>query len=422
MGIAHKGSQLPIKTCLPVDKDTVFLAHYDVTAEESVRGVPFHSDPVATLRPFEGKYGGAVAVEEPMTNLFTGSLTVYNNFGMPATLEKTGELLYGADVWRLTMTPQTAQQLSSLQLNLWNHGVFFPRMDFLANTKYAASLYWKPITHADTEFGGTASNISGWTSGEAITYPNNWRRYTQYRGPLTEQKSDSIYFSMKSPSVVMNQPMVIEVACPQVETGRHTPTSYYPGTRAIGSLSYPKEVINPSQGTLSFWTNIKGKQTYGNPGFVNIGGWTSPVTKDWFSIYWGTPWNNADNISFTIHNGKTGAGKAASVSFSVLPQTWYFIAITWDFVSTKRITLTVYQENGTKYQSIAATDTMTQPTFEAFSRFDVGSGKDWVPNSATNTLFDELRIDKVAKSLEEIDIWFQSSAPFYPKGIHRVYG
>ena len=40
MTIAHLGSRLAIKSCLPVDfKNTVFLAHYDITEEENLKGI-----------------------------------------------------------------------------------------------------------------------------------------------------------------------------------------------------------------------------------------------------------------------------------------------------------------------------------------------------------------------------------------------
>jgi hypothetical protein len=39
---------------------------------------------------------------------------------------------------------------------------------------------------------------------------------------------------------------------------------------------------------------------------------------------------------------------------------------------------------------------------------------------ACNGIIDELRIDNIARTDEEIQSWYIANQPFYPKGIHRL--
>lgn len=41
--------------------------------------------------------------------------------------------------------------------------------------------------------------------------------------------------------------------------------------------------------------------------------------------------------------------------------------------------------------------------------------------SVVEGIYDEVRIDRIARNAEEIYAWYQSQSPFYPKGVHRIY-
>jgi hypothetical protein len=66
---------------LPVDRYTSFLAHYDITANDVLKGaVPVQNS--TTLRASEGKYGGGIAIEDGTTNIIPGGTkNMYPSYG-----------------------------------------------------------------------------------------------------------------------------------------------------------------------------------------------------------------------------------------------------------------------------------------------------------------------------------------------------
>ena len=170
---------------------------------------------------------------EPTVNLWSGVLYIYNNYGVPATLVVTGEKYQGYTVYRLGMpvTDAYSSALTSFRTDFWSHGVYGGSMTFKANTKYAASIIWKPINKFDVIVGGTASNIGGWTSQPIEDLKNGWFRYTQTRnGSVTTDKSDSVFHSFISPSLQLNETVYIDFCCPQIEEKGYS-TPYTPTSR-----------------------------------------------------------------------------------------------------------------------------------------------------------------------------------------------
>lgn len=147
---------------------------------------------------------------------------VYNNFsssGSTCTVVKTGETYNGADVWRMTYTPNETS-LSSVQTTLHGHGVISPGMKFLANTKYCFWTLFKPVSHPDTVVGGAASNIGYWTEIPMQEYGGGWYIVGQKRiGNAPEDRSDSIFTSFKTPSATSGTPIIIDFCCPHLVEG-----------------------------------------------------------------------------------------------------------------------------------------------------------------------------------------------------------
>jgi hypothetical protein len=133
---------------------------------------------------------------------------------MPATLQETCEIFMGCKVYRLTMTPQNTTQLNSAKAALSSQGIMGFGRTFKANKKYSFYIYYKPISHADTIVGGTASNISGWYEHSRIDV-GSWKCVGQYRkGDVSTDKTDNIFTSFYSPSLALNQQIMIDFACP----------------------------------------------------------------------------------------------------------------------------------------------------------------------------------------------------------------
>lgn len=183
-----------------------------------------------------------VALEEGTTNVWTGALLPYNNYGVPATLVKLDETYNGQPVYRLGMTVTDAHssRLADFRTNLGAHGVLGGNLSWVQDTKYASSIYWRPVNKPDTIFGGTASNTGGWVAGPTEYLEDGWRRYTRYRtGVGIATKTDGIHHSFCCPSLQLNETIYIDFTCPQTEMGRTFATSYTPSTREAGFLGFP---------------------------------------------------------------------------------------------------------------------------------------------------------------------------------------
>lgn len=161
--------------------------------------------------------------QEPTENLWNTGLTIYNNYRVPATLTRLDETYLGQPVYRLGMTVDdtNASRLSHFQSSLSSHGIFGGRMTFKANTKYSASILWRPVNKSDVFVGGTASNISGWTALPSEKLEDGWYRHTQVRnGLVSVDMTDNVFHSFRSPSLKLNETVYIDFCSPQIEEGK----------------------------------------------------------------------------------------------------------------------------------------------------------------------------------------------------------
>lgn len=145
--------------------------------------------------------------------------SIYNNYGVGATLTQLNEQFMGYPVYRLTMTP-TSANVSGFQTELWSHGVTQGSWTFSANTKYCYWLYYRPVSHNDIRAGGVASNVGGWTEIAPQYVEDGWYRVGQYRdGSTTSTKTDNIYTSFRTPSAAANVPITVDFCAPHLIGG-----------------------------------------------------------------------------------------------------------------------------------------------------------------------------------------------------------
>lgn len=271
-----------------------------------------------------------IAIEEATTNLAGQTISIYNNYNTSTTasLTKLNETYLGQPVYRLAITllpTATTAILDHFRNSLTGHGVIVGGGTFLANTKYASSIYWRPVNKADTEFGGVASNMGNWKVGGNEYLSDGWRRYTRYLdGTMTENKSDVIHHSFRCPSLKLSETIYIDVCCPQTEQGRIFATSYTPASRsAVGVLKIPFTLKPPytinfkhtglkslsqvvdqasspmilqmgdyyTNASISFWNYIRELKTYvkGDSG----SGWSGSRS---YLLYTDETWNNKEHM------------------------------------------------------------------------------------------------------------------------------
>lgn len=236
-----------------------------------------------------------LSVCEPIDNKQTGkSLGIYNNHKQPASITPLGRNYNGMPIYRFRFTPTTDQSLNSCHNGYANQGVTNPSYTFKANTKYCASIYWKPISHPDIKVGGTASNINGWISRGSYELTNEWKRYCVSRnGSVTEDKTDSTFFSFICPSVKLNEEVIIDFCGWQLEEGQEFANDYCSTTRGNADFKL-NGVLNPNKGTVIVdFTPLEDNSRNGLHGsdqyvFGNVSNWNEANTfvfhdvKTWY--------------------------------------------------------------------------------------------------------------------------------------------
>lgn len=355
MSLAHAGSNIK-DLIIPVDyQDTLFHFYWN---KVSGRGHEPIQD-VTTIVP-DSKFGQVIAIEDATTNLWTAFVNgtqpnIYNNFSsggqIVASIYKLSETFMGQPVWRLEMTPTTQDALNSLRNNLWYHGIHSNSITYSANTSYCASVYWRPVTHMDTEVGGTASNIGAWTDGSplkgfSVSVGNGWRRSWAYRTQGETPQSDRSFWSFRSPSVQLNEKIIVDWCMGQIESGRTFPTSFVAGTRGVGVLEYPKEMFPQKDFTVNMWISHTGDTRLENPAYklFSLG---SDFTTSRLTI-WNycpiTPEAPNRRIISDYGNNDYGGRQFRDLVDPVLfvPGQWEMFTITFEY-STKKFT---YYRNG----------------------------------------------------------------------------
>jgi len=182
----------------------------------------------------------------------------------------------------------------------------------------------------------------------------------------------------------------------------------FPGTTPnVNELKYTADCINPNEGTINLWykQEMPTEQIINHstsPKLFQVGSYNREGS---FSI-----WNY--HLKFSVYvRGKDSTGwtgyKTNIHSFE--QNKWYMITVTWSNKDWK-----VYVDGELK-----AEFTSSQPLGA------IANNVMWVGGESTfafGSMIDEVRIDRVEKSEEEISAWYQSQAPFYPRGIHQIYG
>ena len=171
-----------------------------------------------------------------------------------------------------------------------------------------------------------------------------------------------------------------------------------------GVISYPIDIINPKEGTISFWL----KRT------------TSP--EDISIVYRNILSTDSSNGMFirmsivmgelTFYYGQRTCVARDSATISTIKKIgeWNCYAMSWD-----KDYIRAYL-NGEKVAE--GTGGIQLTTLDATSFFlgsFIGDSSIGIPG-----IYDELRIDKIARTDEEIMLWHASGAPFAPRGIYRI--
>ncbi len=447
MSQAHKGSRLvAIGQLKSVSPETVFLAHYDITEKDVLSGVSPNASDVFTLRPQEGRFGGGIAVEEETANLVkNGGMEIYStsyNPGWDTSLNGTNRLTD----WSF-YNPGVASANVGYHANTNIDRFGYPVIEFVdMNSAYGQKHRWLGVSQQFT------TNISGnnWVDGIGVTvsmdvmvdnidkgikfglYHLNSGNTEGFHGSQTVTKfcTKTYQWERISETFTVNisngdwNPTtwcrlyvyghfyrndaegIAWVKNIQIEN-KGFPTSFVHSNRDKGKLSYP---ITQYQ-TVSGWWKVN---TISNEWQRIIGCYENPaIYPHWYLSY---EYGTGGDIRLRLRDGSIGDSHN-SISFSksevnTVDGKWHFFAVVLD-KDNQKIGLMIDD----KYREQAYPNV---PTNFALSNYlDIG----WARSNGgeqLNGLFDELRIDNRAVSVEELLSWYYSGSPFSPRGIYTI--
>ncbi|RPK20056.1 LamG-like jellyroll fold domain-containing protein [Paenibacillus xylanexedens] len=446
MSQAHKGSKL-INTgqMKRIGEDTSFLAHYDITEKEVLSGIHAMDDSVFTLRQYEGKFGGGVAVEEGTTNLVRDGEMVNLSHsytpGWDIELNGTTQLndWYCYSDWDASANVGYHAHVNTDKFD-------FPVLELSdLNGAYGLKHRWMAATQQFT------TNIYdiGWADGTKVTVSmdvmvSNTDKGIAFGLYHQNENNEADFFGCLSPAKLcelpnrwerISQTFTIDinngswnpsswcflyiyghyyrndaegtawVRNVQVER-KGFPTSFTPSIRASGKLQYPADCVNPLQGTLNFW--------YKSSADLPTGITDSKKLFE-FGIVNGI-------CSFMILQLPTLVRVMIRGDSMVVPlqfftsdpmKEWTMITLTWSNG--------IFQlfKNGIL---MASTNTL-ENGFNgpiAGNVISVGGDGTSIAYKPCNGIIDEVRIDKSVRSQEEVLSWYLGGVPFFPKGVYKI--
>lgn len=194
-------------------------------------------------------------IEDSTTNLCGTGMSIYNNYAgtdLSITLNAlSGETYNGYAINREVLTPLTATGLTAIQTEESSHGIYCGlNLTYTGGKKYSTSIYWRCNDPVVTVTGG-ASNITGWGATTIVDLGNGWKR-SDIPWSDSVTRTDNKYWSVRATNAVLNRPVVVDFACPQIEQKEY-PSSYTLTARNPVMLAIPTSgVMNSAEGTVEF--------------------------------------------------------------------------------------------------------------------------------------------------------------------------
>jgi hypothetical protein len=325
----------------------------------------------------DGKYGSAIALEDATTNVITNPL--FNGPTGWAFSSDTAGSFSTADGWgKITKGTGT--------------------YDFLRQTLSLTGTYTGKITFKNDTIGQVGLRFSTGGGGQNITL-------TGTNDPIivetTITASGTAYFDIILGSYYGQTSPASQVSFSYAQCEQKAcSTSFVNGSRVRGLVNYPNPLQGLTQGTVSCWAkksplNMEGGALLAIDNNVDA---TSSLTIDFYASY----------MRFFIYDD---AGNSYVVTvYTATDNNWHMYAFTFD--GSKIIG---YIDGITYGPTPYATVFTSKGTLKLCQR-----GNPTYSDRYGNFLIDELRIDKVARTADEIKAWHLSNAPYFPRGKERA--
>lgn len=403
--------------------DTLHIWNKEL-AEEDIMQI--YNEPIYTLYPTSGKYGGAVAVQDSTINLIdtssTEALGSVIKTGGWVDFNSTGEYIYDyTPLGYLKVAHNTAWVDINKDPVYDGGGSIFgsignEKITVTPNTTYTISFHLK-VKERDyfnnnflylQEFNASLVQLSeiGIANKNNRIYLND-KWYKIFATFTTSPTTTSIQIQHYQYDTLGNEFWFFGTQLEQ----KHFATSFTEGSREKGKVIYP--VMITGDFTLSFWTRFDCKwytlQTGYNKPLIELynsisGGkitWidnASALNTDssFFDLEPNTYWDNITHHWNTTFNYQTNR--------------WYYVVLVKQGNILRQIIYDYSDDTKTidKTFTYSDSDKFTTSTFDQLILYG-----DW------STFIDEIRVDNRAIDEEEILTWYLSDVPFFPRGAER---
>jgi len=377
------------------------LWHFDGSLV-STDGTAPEPGAVATLRPGEGRFGGAVAVEEGTTNLLPASKAEAE-----ANPDATANVIWSIDTTRMrtgsgSLRVEWNGSGSWSQAEYWLNVTPGQTYTFSAYAYVESSGYKGEITlqEALTPFRQVSSGLIDLVSGKWNRLSVTWTLPSDITLPLR-----CIVQAPKNASGQLVTGVPIWWDSLQLEQ-KPFATSFVDGTRAGGTLSY--DVLPGIEaGTVAFWARYN-KTAYEYvpwPYFISGG-------------YSGTDWAGGRSVFFLnrlywdILNA-SGASVLLGVPDNLIAGLsdgdWFFAGLAWQHTGTNQWTYRLAVGSRLGFGSVEQVTDIVPADLTTLHLGSLGGIDGTIPG----TWFDELLVWNQAATPEQIQAWYNMGVPFY---------
>lgn len=241
MSQAHKGSKLILRDqviAVPFES-----SHFDFSFDATgiCRGelVEPTSDSIYTVRPYEGRFGGGVSIEERTTNIISSSNANTLSGWIKANHTDTGKRISDSNgndsiVWNIADEGYAHIDAPMTSGNTYTFSIYvFPNQDYTFSVRV----------------GAPENDTSGYI--ELITAKaNRWTRLVNTKSV----QSSRLLIGYRGFDSASNPPDNFEVAYSMAQLEEKPfSTSFANGSRGGGVLKYNDNIINHLEGAVSFW-------------------------------------------------------------------------------------------------------------------------------------------------------------------------
>ncbi len=179
------------------------------------------------------------------------------------------------------------------------------------------------------------------------------------------------------------------------------PTSFVDGTRAAETLTIPASMLDFSKGTISLW--FKPSEAFWNGSYNRIIGHATAMNTNELTIA-----RNGTGSSLICYASDAsvqwsgGTYSALQSQTSLVADTWYNLVFTWENGGKLTLYVNGVKEGQINYDKIPS----------VFGTLAVGYHPN-ISDRYANGIIDDLRIDNVCRTDDEIRSWYNAQAPFY---------